>query len=119
MRYNLENVDLPFSFPHLLFGARARWFSVFAFHGRAASGLLLEFVASAKKERNNTYARKKRYVENFALLVARVREDQKLVNALARFARQIHDSRQCWFRQLSSEAFKQRFAHMLETRFHI
>ena len=54
-----------------------------------------------------------------ALLVARVREDNKLVNALARFARQIHDSRQCWFRQLSSEAFKQRFAHMLETRFHI
>ena len=58
-------------------------------------------------------------VENFALLVARVREDKKFVNALARFARQIHDSRQCWFRQLSSEATKQRFAEMLETRFKI
>ena len=58
-------------------------------------------------------------VENFALLVARVREDTHLVNALARFARQIHDSRQCWFRQLSSEATKQRLAEMLETRFNI
>ena len=58
-------------------------------------------------------------VENFALLVARVREDKHLVNALARFARQIHDSRQCWFRQLSSEATKQRLAVMLETRFNI
>ena len=58
-------------------------------------------------------------VENFALLVARVREDKKFVNALARFARQIHDSRQCWFRQLSSEATKQRFAQMFETRFNI
>ena len=58
-------------------------------------------------------------VENFALLVARVREDKYLVNALARFARQIHDSRQCWFRQLSSEATKQRLAEMLETRFNI
>ena len=58
-------------------------------------------------------------VENFALLVARVREDKHLVNALARFARQIHDSRQCWFRQLSSEATKQRLAEMLETRFNI
>ena len=58
-------------------------------------------------------------VENFALLVSRVREDKKLVNALARFARQIHDSRQCWFRQLSSEAIKQRLAHLLETRFNI
>ena len=58
-------------------------------------------------------------VENFALLVARVREDKKFVNALARFARQIHDSRQCWFRQLSSEAIKQRLAHLLETRFSI
>jgi hypothetical protein len=58
-------------------------------------------------------------VENFALLVARVREDNKLVNALARFARQIHDSRQCWFRQLSSEARKQQFAELFETRFNI
>ena len=58
-------------------------------------------------------------VENFALLVARVREDKHLVNALARFARQIHDLRQCWFRQLSSEATKQRLAEMLETRFNI
>ena len=58
-------------------------------------------------------------VENFALLVARVREDTKFVNALARFARQIHDSRQRWFRQLSSEATKQRFAQMLEIRFNI
>ena len=58
-------------------------------------------------------------VENLALLVARIREDRKLVNAFARFARQICDSRECWFRQLSSEATKQQFANMLETRFNI
>ena len=61
-------------------------------------------------------------VENFALLVARVREDKKFVNALARFARQIHDSRQCWFRQLSSEAtetLSTSEAQMLETSFNI
>ena len=61
-------------------------------------------------------------VENFALLVARVREDKKLANALARFARQIHDSRQCWFRQLSSEAtetLSSSEAQMLETSFNI
>ena len=56
-------------------------------------------------------------VGKFALLVARVREDKKLVNAFARFARQICDSRECWFRQLSSEATKQQFANMLEMRF--
>jgi hypothetical protein len=53
-------------------------------------------------------------VENFALLVARVREDTKVVNTLACFAR-----REGRFRQLSSEATKQRFAQMLETRFNI
>ena len=58
-------------------------------------------------------------VENLALLVARIREDRKLVNAFARFARQICDSRECWFRQLSSEATKQQFANMLEMRFNI
>jgi len=58
-------------------------------------------------------------IENFAFLVARVREVKTLVNAFARFARQIHDSRQCWFRQLSSEAAKQRFAEILDTRFNI
>ena len=58
-------------------------------------------------------------VENLALLVARIREDRKLVNAFARFARQICDSRECWFRQLSSEATKQQFAEMLGVRFNI
>ena len=58
-------------------------------------------------------------VENFALLDARAREGKMLVNAFGRFACQIHDSRQCWFRQLSSEATKQWLAEMLETRFNI
>ena len=58
-------------------------------------------------------------VENLALLVARVREDKKLGNAFARFARQIRDSRQIWFRQLSSEAKKERLATLLETNFNI
>ena len=40
-----------------------------------------------------------------------------LANIFARFARQIHDFRQCWFRQLSSEPTKQRFAELLKTRF--
>ena len=44
-------VDLPLSFPHLLFGARARWFSVFAFHGRAASVFSLEFVQTGENRR--------------------------------------------------------------------
>ena len=57
--------------------------------------------------------------QDFALLVARVREDNKLANAFARFARQICDSRECWFRQLSSEATKQQFAEILGMRFDI
>ena len=58
-------------------------------------------------------------VEKFALLFARIREDKKLVNAFARFARQICDSRECWFRQLSAEATKQEFAAMLGMCFNI
>ena len=56
-------------------------------------------------------------VENIALLVARIREDTKLVNALARLALQLPEYRQRWFRKLSSEANKQRLAQLLETYF--
>ena len=47
-------------------------------------------------------------VEKFALLVARVREEKRLVNAYARYVLQVRDSehREHWFRQLSSEALK-------------
>ena len=58
-------------------------------------------------------------VENLALLVARVREDKKLVNALARFALQVQEYRHSWFRQLSSEAKQQSLATTLETFFNI
>ena len=49
LRLPNAHVDLPFSFPHLLFGARARYLSVCAFHGRAALVFSLEFVPSKKK----------------------------------------------------------------------
>ena len=42
-----------------------------------------------------------------------------MVNVFARFACQICDSRECWFRQLSSEATKQQFAEILGMRFDI
>ena len=63
-------------------------------------------------------------VENLALLVARVREDKMLVNALARFALQVRDSRLKWFRQLLTEAKRQSLAVKLiagaeKTLFHI
>ena len=58
-------------------------------------------------------------VENLVLLVARVREDKKLVNALARFALQVQEHRLHWFRQLSSEAMKQSLATKLDTYFSI
>ena len=58
-------------------------------------------------------------VEIFALLVARVREDKKMVNALARFALQVQEYRHSWFRQLSSEAKQQCLATKLETSFNI
>ena len=45
-------------------------------------------------------------VEQFALLVARVREEKKWVNALARLAIQVQEHRRKWFRQLSTEAKK-------------
>ena len=54
-------------------------------------------------------------VENLALLVARVREDRKFVNALARFALQIREYRERWFRHLSSEAGKRSLAIKLES----
>ena len=57
--------------------------------------------------------------ENLALLVARVREDKKLVHAFARFALQVHEYRQSWFRQLSSEAQRKSLATILETYFSI
>lgn len=37
-------------------------------------------------------------IENFVFLVARIREEKRLVNALARFALQVHDIREDWFR---------------------
>ena len=56
-------------------------------------------------------------VENLALLIARVREDRRLLNALARFALQVREHREKWFWQLSSEAMKQRLARKLEMYF--
>ena len=56
-------------------------------------------------------------VENLALLIARVREDQRVVNALARFALQVREHREKWLWQLSSEAKKQRLARKLEMYF--
>ena len=58
-------------------------------------------------------------VENLALLVARVREDKKLVHAFARFALQVQQIRQHWFRQLSSKTKQQSLALKLETYFTI
>ena len=58
-------------------------------------------------------------VENLALLVARVREDRKLVNALARFALQVQECRQDWFRQLSSEAKRKSLDEKLSRFFSI
>ena len=75
-----------------------------------------EFLLLTKLDR---FFEKDCSVENFALLVARVREDKKLVNVFARFACQICDSRECWFRQLSAEATKQEFAAMLGMCFNI
>ena len=54
-------------------------------------------------------------VENLALLVVRIRDDQKLVNALARFALQVQEYRQHSFRQLSSEAERKGLATKLES----
>lgn len=42
-----------------------------------------------------------------------------MANASARFARQLCEARQRWFRQLSSEATKQRFVDFLQTRFNM
>ena len=56
-------------------------------------------------------------VENLALLIARVREDHRLLNALARFALQVREHREKWFWQLSSEAMKQSLARKLEMYF--
>ena len=42
-------------------------------------------------------------VEKIALLVARVREDEKLLNAFARFVLEVQKYRHNWFRQLSSD----------------
>ena len=58
-------------------------------------------------------------VEDLALLVARVREDKKLVNALARFALQVQEYRNSWFQQLSSEAMQKSLADKLERCFYI
>ena len=55
----------------------------------------------------------------FALLVARVREDNKLVNAFARFALQVQERRHHWIRQLSSEAMKQSLATKLDMYFSV
>ena len=56
-------------------------------------------------------------VESLALLIARVREDRRSVNALARFALQVREHREKWFWQLSSEAMKQSLARKLEMYF--
>ena len=58
-------------------------------------------------------------VENLALLVARVREDKQMVNALARFSLQVHEYRQKWFRKLSTEALRKRLAEKLERQFNL
>ena len=75
-----------------------------------------EFILLTRLERNFENSST---VENLALLVARVREDKKLVNALARFALQVQEHRNHWFRQLSSEAMKQSLATKLDTYFSI
>ena len=49
-------------------------------------------------------------VEKLALLVARIRDDTHLVDALARFSLQIQTSRLRWFRRLSSDANKRGLA---------
>ena len=58
-------------------------------------------------------------VENLALLVVRIRDDQKLVNALARFALQVQEYRQHSFRQLSSEAKQKSLSTQLDMSFSI
>ena len=58
-------------------------------------------------------------IEKFALLVARIREEKRLVNAFARFALQVHEIREDWFRQLSPEAMQNSLAIKLETSFSI
>ena len=49
----------------------------------------------------------------------RSQQIKKLLNVFARFACQICDSRECWLRQLSSEATKQQFAEIFGMRFDI
>ena len=54
-----------------------------------------------------------RSIEKFALLVARIRDDTRLINAFARFSLQVQSIRKVWFRRLSSEAMKVELAERI------
>ena len=45
-------------------------------------------------------------VEKLALLIARIRDDSRLIDAFARYSLHIQCIRKAWFRRLSSEAKK-------------
>ena len=45
-------------------------------------------------------------VEKLALLIARIRDDSRSIDAFARYSLQVQCIRKVWFRRLSSEAKK-------------
>ena len=62
----------------------------------------------------NSFFERRSSVEQLALLIAHIRENGPLLNALARFALQIQVNRRNWFRQLSTEANKRALAAKLD-----
>ena len=69
-----------------------------------------EFVLVAKLE---TFFQGTSSIESFALLIARVRDDTRLISAFARFSLQVQSIRKVWFRRLSSEAMQVELAERI------
>ena len=69
-----------------------------------------EFVLTTKLE---TFFQGTSSIESFALLIARIRDDTRLINAFARFSLQVQSIRKVWFRRLSSEAMKVELAERI------
>ena len=65
------------------------------------------------------FFRERSTVDKLALLVARIREDVSLINALARFTLQVQRNRCRLFRHLSSEARKEELARLLAEKLYI
>ena len=69
-----------------------------------------EFVLTTKLE---TFFQGTSSIESFALLIARIRDDTRSINAFARFSLQVQCIRNVWFRRLSSEAMKVELAERI------